>query len=69
MTIDERLEKLAAHHEALSHTVELIAQMHLRTERELRRFARLARMILIDHEERLRDLEPEENDDDQQPKP
>lgn len=32
MTIDERLEKLAERHEALSQTVELLAQMHRENE-------------------------------------
>jgi hypothetical protein len=39
MTIDERLE-------ALTHTVELIAQMQLKTEKELRRFMRFVRFVL-----------------------
>jgi len=55
MTIDERLE-------ALTRNLELTAQMQQRTDRELRRFMRLARAILIDHEERLQDLEPDEEE-------
>jgi hypothetical protein len=54
MTIDERLE-------ALTRNLELTAQMQQQTERELRRFIRLARAILTDHEERLQDLEPPED--------
>jgi hypothetical protein len=54
MTIDERLE-------ALTRNLELAAQLQQQTERELRRFIRLARAILTDHEERLQDLEPPED--------
>lgn len=64
MNIDERLE-------ALTHSVELIAHMQLKTERELKKlsrtfrgFMRTAQMILLDHEERLRDLEGEGDDED-----
>jgi hypothetical protein len=61
MTIDERLEKLVERHEALSHSVELLAGMHRQTERELKKLSRLARLILIDHEERRRTLEGDED--------
>jgi len=56
-TIDERLD-------ALAESLELLTGMHRATERELRRFSRLARLILINHEERLRDLEgPDDGDE------
>src|ERR1017187_1181693 len=35
MTIDERLEKLAERHEALTQTVDLLAAMHQQNERRL----------------------------------
>lgn len=69
MTIDERLE-------ALGHAVELITQMQVKneeriellvteeqqTQKEMRRFVRFARGILADHEMRLLNLEPEEDE-------
>jgi hypothetical protein len=52
-TIDERLE-------ALMQSVELLADMQIKTEaeqakttKELRRLARMVRVIVIDHEARL----------------
>jgi hypothetical protein len=52
MTIDGRLE-------ALTHSVELIAQMQLKTEemqlktqKEIRRLGRFVRLIVMDHEAR-----------------
>jgi hypothetical protein len=54
MTIDQRLG-------ALAHSVELLSHMHRQTEKELKKLSRLARLILIDPEERLRSLE---GDDD-----
>jgi flagellar biosynthesis/type III secretory pathway chaperone len=35
MTIDERLEKLAERHEALTQTVDLLAAMHQQNERRM----------------------------------
>ena len=46
MTIDERLE-------ALTHSVELLAQMQIKTEKEIRRLGKYVRMIVLDHEARL----------------
>jgi hypothetical protein len=57
--------------------VELLAQMQIKTEehlkaletdqrqthKEIRRFVRFARAILADHETRLLNLEPEEDED------
>jgi hypothetical protein len=65
MTIDERLEVLAVRHEALSHTVELIAAMQLKTEERLTQLARaqavtdrrLSRAIKLSAEETLRERE------------
>jgi len=55
-TIDERLE-------ALTHSVELLAQMQIKTEKEIRRLGRYVRMIVLDHEARLLALEGDEGDD------
>jgi len=55
MDIDERLE-------ALTHSVELIAAMQLKTEKEIKRLARYVRTIVVDHEQRLAALE---GDDDE----
>ena len=63
MTIDERLE-------ALTHSVELIAQMQLKTEeeqlktqKEIRKLGRYIRTIVLNHEARLLALEGTEDDD------
>jgi hypothetical protein len=50
MNIDERLE-------ALTHSVELIAQMQIKTEKEIRTLGRFVRTIVLDHESRLLALE------------
>jgi hypothetical protein len=50
VNIDERLE-------ALTHSVELIAQMQIKTEKEIRKLARYVRAIVLDHEARLLALE------------
>ena len=55
-TTDERLE-------ALTHSVELLAQMQIKTEKEIRRLGRYVRMIVLDHEARLLALEGDEGDD------
>jgi hypothetical protein len=57
MTIDERLE-------ALTHSVELVAQMRLKTEKEIRRLGRYVRAIVLDHEARLLALEGDDKDED-----
>jgi hypothetical protein len=49
-TIDERLE-------ALTHSVELLASMQMKTEKEIKTLGRYVRMIVIDHELRLLKLE------------
>ena len=46
MNIDERLE-------ALTQSVELIAQMQVKTEKEIRRLGRYVRIIVLDHEAML----------------
>lgn len=67
MTIDERLDKLTARHEALTQTVEIIGSMQLRNEEAIKAMVanvdrlnitmdRLAN-IVIRHEERLDDLD------------
>ena len=65
MTIDERLE-------ALTHSVELIAQMQikseesqLKTEKEIRKLGRFVRAIVLDHEARLLALEKNDEDSDE----
>jgi hypothetical protein len=53
MTIDEQLE-------TLTRSVELIAQMHAKTEKEIRTLGRYIRAIVLDHEARLLVLEQED---------
>jgi hypothetical protein len=55
MTVDERLE-------ALTHSVELLAQMQIKTEKEIRRLGKLVRVIVMDHEARLLALEGDVED-------
>jgi uncharacterized protein (DUF1330 family) len=57
MTIDERLQ-------ALTHSVELIAQVQLKTEKEIRQLVRYVRTIVLDHEARLLVLEGDDKDKD-----
>jgi hypothetical protein len=57
MTIDGRLE-------ALTHSVELVAQMQLKTEKEIRKLGRYVRAIVLDHEARLLALEGDDKDED-----
>jgi len=57
MTIDEQLE-------ALTHSVELIAQAQLKTEKEIHTLGRYIRAIVLDHEARLLVLEGTEKDKD-----
>ena len=56
--IDQRLE-------ALTHSVELIAKMQLKTEKEIKRLGRYVRMIVLDHEARLLALEGGQEDEDE----
>lgn len=65
MTIDERLQ-------ALAESTELIARMHQKTEKELRRlthetrrFMRTAQLIFLNHETRLGNLEGIDDEDDE----
>jgi len=64
MNIDERLE-------ALTQSVELLAGMQRETEREqkktsleIRKLARLVRVIVVDHEARLLALEGDDEEPD-----
>jgi uncharacterized protein YutE (UPF0331/DUF86 family) len=60
MNIDERLE-------ALTHSVELIASMQLKTEKELNRLGRYVRVVaemVLDHEARLRAIDGEDENDE-----
>ncbi len=57
--IDQRLE-------ALTHSVELIAKMQLKTEKEIKRLGRFVRMIVLDHESRLLALEGHNDEDDEE---
>lgn len=69
MTIDERLEKLAERTEALTQSVELIAKMQQQTEKELKRLGRYIRAVarlVLDHEARLRSLEGEDENGEEQ---
>ena len=53
MNIDERLE-------ALTHSVELLAEMHKDTEKEMKRLGKYIRAVsqlVLDHEARLRRIE------------
>ena len=52
-TLDERLD-------ALTHSVELIAAMQLKTEKQINRLGKYIRMIVMDHEARLLALEGDE---------
>jgi hypothetical protein len=56
MAIDERLE-------ALTHSVELIAQFQLETEKEIKHLGRYVRAIVLNHEARL--LAPEGDDEEE----
>ena len=53
--IDQRLE-------ALVQSVELIAKMQVKTEKEIRRLGRFVRMIVLDRESRLLALEGGDED-------
>jgi hypothetical protein len=57
MTIDERLE-------ALTHSVELTAQMQIKTEKEIRKLGRYMCVIVFDHEASLPALEKNDGDGD-----
>ena len=57
MTIDEHLE-------ALTHSVELIAQIQLKTEKEIKRLGRFVRAIVLDPEARLLACEDGDDEDD-----
>lgn len=57
MTIDERLE-------ALTHALELVAQMQLKTEKEIHTLGRYIRAIVLDHEARLLVMEGEDQGED-----
>jgi hypothetical protein len=57
-SIDERLE-------AIVQTLGLVANMQLKTEKEIKRLGRYVRIIVRDHEERLAALE--DDDDQEQP--
>ena len=58
--LDERLE-------ALTHSVELLAAIHKDNEREMKRLGKYVRsvtQIVLDHEIRIRSLEGDEGEDD-----
>jgi hypothetical protein len=58
MTIDEQLE-------ALTRSVQLIAQMQLKTEKEIHTLGRYIRAIVLDHEARLLVLEGDDKGEGQ----
>jgi hypothetical protein len=62
---DERLSHLAERQHALTESVELLAGMQQKTEKEIRRLGRYVRVIVIEHEARLLRLEGQEEDDDE----
>ena len=57
MTIDERLE-------ALTQALESVAQMQLKTEKEIHTLGRYIRAIVLDHEARLLVMEGEDKSED-----
>jgi len=57
MSIDERLE-------ALTQSVNLIAQMQVKTEKEIRKLGRFVRTIVLDHEAGLLTLEGEDKEEE-----
>lgn len=61
MNIDDRLA-------ALTQSVELLAAMQIKTEKEIRRLGRYVRIIAQDHEARLLALEGDEEDEEDQAK-
>jgi hypothetical protein len=70
VTIDERLEKLVERHEALAQSMELLGAMQRTTEQEqkkttveIRKLARLVRVIVVDHEARLLSLEGDDEEE------
>ena len=65
MTIDQRLESLAQRLEGLTQSVELIAQMQVKTEKEIRTLGRFVRTIVLDHESRLPVPEKSDGENDQ----
>jgi hypothetical protein len=61
-TLDERLE-------ALTYSVELLATMHKDTERQIKRLGKYIRgvaQMVLDHEARLRQLEGNDEDEDEE---
>ena len=61
MTIDERLE-------ALTHSVELLAQMQIKTEKDLQRVGKYLGAVgqmVLHHEARIRALEGEDDEDEE----
>ena len=62
MNLDERLE-------ALTHSVELLVGMQSTTEKQIKRLGKYIRgigQIVLDPEARLRDIEGQEPDDDEE---
>lgn len=71
MTTEEKLEKLVERHEALTQSVELIASLQQdvekeakKTTQEIRKLARLVRVIVHDRESLFIALEGDEDDSD-----
>ena len=56
-TIEERFE-------AITHTLELVSEMQLKTEKQIKRLGRYVRIIVIDHEQRLAALEGNEDEEE-----
>jgi len=57
MTVDERLEFLLQSTESLHSSMQELHYAHAKTEREVARFARLARIVAGNHGRRITNLE------------
>ena len=58
MSLDERLE-------ALTHSVELLAGMQAKTEKQISRLGKYIRLIVMDHETRRLAIEGKEEEEDE----
>jgi hypothetical protein len=57
LTTEERLDRLVERHEALTQTVEILAGMQTKTERDIDRFIIFAQAIIERTDKRLTKLE------------
>ena len=63
---EERLLRIEERFEGLTQAVELLGQMQVKTEKEIRRLGRYIRTIVLDHEARPVALEGEKEDDEEE---